>query len=45
MYAAQDIRNGDFEVPEPRDVREQVPAKPKPQAQASASVYDEDIPF
>ena len=45
VYAAQDIRNGDFEVPEPRDVREQVPAKPKAQAQAIASVYDEDIPF
>ena len=45
VYASQDIRNGDFEVPEPRDVREQVAAKPKPQAQASASVYDADIPF
>lgn len=45
VYAAQDIRNGDFEVPEPRDVREQVAANPKPQAQASASIYDESIPF
>ena len=27
------------------DVREQVAANPKPQEQASASIYDEDIPF
>ena len=44
VYAAQDIRNGDFKIPEPRDVREQVTAKPKAQAVAP-SAYDEDIPF
>ena len=26
VYASQDVRNGDFKMPEPRDDREKVPA-------------------
>ncbi len=45
VYAAQDIRNGDYTIPEPRDLRETVDEKPKAQAQPAASAYDEDVPF
>lgn len=38
---ADNIRNGRFSVPEPKDER----MNPEPQQQAQGSVYDADIPF
>lgn len=38
---ADDIRNGRFSVPEPKDER----TNPEPQQQTQGSVYDADIPF
>lgn len=39
---ADDIRNGRFKLPEPKDSRT---AKPEPQAAEGGTVYDADIPF
>lgn len=41
VYAAQDIRNGDYKLPEPKDKRTQVGAAA---AAAAADPYD-DVPF
>lgn len=41
VYAAQDIRNGDFKLPEPKDKRTQVGAVA---VTAAADLYD-DVPF
>lgn len=43
VTAAQDIRNGDFKVPAPKDRREKVAATPAPSA--ASSIYDEPVPF
>ena len=43
IYAAQDIRNGDFKLPAPKDSRRDVPAAIA--SRKPASVYDADIPF
>jgi len=40
VYASQDIRNGDFKVPDPRDVREKLTV-----AESGASTSYEDVPF
>lgn len=40
VYAAQDIRNGDYKVPEPKDSREKVPASET----VPVGAYD-DVPF
>ena len=42
VEAAQDIRNGDFRVPEPKDRRESVAQAPAPATYAPA---DDDLPF
>ena len=42
VYAAQDIRNGDYKMPEPKDNRRDVPAASSRQTK---SIYDDDIPF
>lgn len=42
VIASQDVRNGDYKLPEPRDTREQVPAAT---SYASSVVSDEDMPF
>lgn len=44
VVASQDVRNGDFKLPAPRDTREKVPGA-APAVDASSSVYEEDIPF
>lgn len=41
VIAAQDVRNGDYKMPEPRDMRENVPAK----AVSSFTPTEADIPF
>ena len=43
VYASQDIRNGDFKLPEPNDKREKIGGTSV--VDASSSFYDEDIPF
>lgn len=45
VYASQDIRSGDFKLPEPRNVREGIPAAAPMAAPVVDTVYDEDIPF
>lgn len=42
VEAAQDIRNGDFRVPEPKDRRESVAQAP---ARAASAPADDDLPF
>lgn len=43
IYATQDIRNGEFRVPEPKDSREKVGA-PQASTSTTAGAYD-DVPF
>lgn len=43
IYATQDIRNGEFKVPEPTDKREKV-AAPQASTATAAGAYD-DVPF
>lgn len=43
VYAAQDIRNGDFKVPDPKDTRTAVPTNAA--APAANNAYGEDTPF
>ena len=43
VYATQDIRNGDFKIPAPKDRRTTVPSAPAPAP--SSNLYDEDTPF
>lgn len=50
--AAQDVRNGDYKIPAPRDRRAdqsrpfgEAHNAPSPKADAGSSVYEEDIPF
>ena len=45
VTAAQDIRNGDFKVPAPKDRREKVETAPTAAPSAGGSIYDEAIPF
>lgn len=45
VYASQDIRNGDFKLPEPRNKRDKTNARISPVAEASSGLYDEDVPF
>lgn len=44
VYAAQDIRNGDFKLPEPKDRRVQV-AGGAGGVSGTADPYDDDVPF
>lgn len=46
VYASQDIRNGDYKMPEVKDSRQATPAATANQGYASQpSIYNDDLPF
>jgi len=45
VYASQDIRNGDYKMPEPKDRRTETSSAYGSSGTQSSAVYDDDLPF